>query len=286
MVTSLVLNGLAGPQGIARVAEESRPSSASRNGKALTSTVFMARLETCQILICDFCETSVGLAADSAEANSLKHSRMWTTKDGLNALVERTNPTLGHIAVTDKPGRQELFALLESMNERASPYKIKSDPGIAMGMLIGVPAFAVLGLLLSLLGVTGLEGSLGAVVGGFIGLFVGSLVGAIKFKCDYSKQLIEELLVAAMQRNALTLSTMQRALKHYPAKLKYVSWELTQLAADASVPPPVESRKSCEDCRVWGAIILDLNRPPIKVASLLELFHARLQLSFSEVLEH
>ena len=40
-----------------------------------------------QILICDFCETSVGLPAKSAEAKSLKCSRTWKKEDGLNALV-------------------------------------------------------------------------------------------------------------------------------------------------------------------------------------------------------
>ena len=185
-----------------------------------------------QILICDFCETSVGLEANSAEAKALRCSRMWSKKDGLNVLVEKTNPGLGHVPVTDKPGRQELFALLESINERARPYKIDSQPGIAMGMLVGVPAFAVLGLLLSLLGLTGLAGFGGAGVGGFIGLFVGGVVGGIKFKFDYSKQIIEEMLISAMQRNALTLSTLERALKYHPGKLKYVSQGLTQLAAN------------------------------------------------------
>ena len=186
-----------------------------------------------QILICDFCETSVGLTPDSAEARSLRCSRMWVKEDGLNALVEKTNPALGHVPVTEKPGRQELFALLESMNERASPYRISSEPGIAKGILIGVPAFVVLGLLLSLFGLTGLDGLVGAFAGGIIGCVGGGTLGGLKFKWDYSKQLIEELLIAAMKRNALTLSTLERALKHHPGKLKYVSRGLTQLAADA-----------------------------------------------------
>ena len=72
-----------------------------------------------------------------------------------------------------------------------------------------------------------------AAIGRRIRRVVGAIVGAIKFKWDYSKRSIEELLVTAMQRNALTLSTLERALKHYPGKLKYVSRGLTQLAADA-----------------------------------------------------
>ena len=186
-----------------------------------------------QILVCDFCETSIGLAAGSAEAKGLRCSRVWKKAEGLNALVEKTNPALGHVPLTDKPGRQELFALLESMNERANPYKIKSDPGMAMGMVIGAPAFALLGVVLSTLGLTGIAPSIGAMAGGFIGLFIGALVGAIKFKSDYSKRRIEELLLAAMQRHALTVSTLERALKHYPGELKYVSHGLTQLAAGA-----------------------------------------------------
>jgi uncharacterized CHY-type Zn-finger protein len=184
-----------------------------------------------QIVICDFCETSFGLKANSAEAKSLRCSRMWSKEEGLNALVEKTNPALGHVAVTDKPGRQELFALLESMNERASPYKIKSEPGMFMGMLFGVPAFAILGLLVSLLGLTGLDWFGGAFLGGAIGLFAGAIAGGIKYKWDYSRKHAVELLVATMQRHALTLSTLERALKHHPGKLKYVTWGLTQLTA-------------------------------------------------------
>ena len=186
-----------------------------------------------QILICDFCETSVGLQANSPEAKNLKTSRIWRKENGLNALVETTNPALGHVPVSDKPGRQELFALLESLNERASPYKISSQPGIAQGLLVGTPVIALLGFLLSLIGLTGLDTSIGAIAGGFIGFVGGGALGGVKFKWDYSKQLIEQLLVAAMQRKALTLSTLERALKHYPGKLEYVSGGLTRLAADA-----------------------------------------------------
>jgi hypothetical protein len=153
--------------------------------------------------------------------------------DGLNALVEKTNPSLGHVPATEKAGRHELFALLESINERANPYKIRAERGIAYGMLIGTPIFAVLGLLLSLFGLTGFDGSLSAFAGGWIGFLVGGIVGWIKFKWDYSKQLTDKMLIAAMQRNTLTLSTLERALKHHPGKLKYVSDGLTRLAADA-----------------------------------------------------
>lgn len=185
-----------------------------------------------QILICNFCETSVGLAATSAESKSLKCSRTWKKEDGLNALVEQTNPALGRVPITDKPGRQELFALLESMNERGSPYKVDSQPGFVEGMLYGAPSFAVLGLLLSLLGLTGLNAVGGALSGGFVGLIAGGTVGAVKFKWDYSKQLVQKMLLASMQRHALPLATLERALKHHPEKLKYVSRGLTQLAAD------------------------------------------------------
>ena len=151
----------------------------------------------------------------------------------MNALVEKTNPGLGQVPVTDKPVRQELFALLESMNERVSPYKVDSMPGFAKGAVIGAPAFAVLGVVVSLLGLSGIGMFNSAISGAFIGCIVGGTVGGIKFKWDYSRQLMEELLLASMKRNALTLSTLERALKHHPGELKHVSRGLTRLAADA-----------------------------------------------------
>jgi hypothetical protein len=184
------------------------------------------------ILICNFCETSVGLAPNSPEAKALKCTRTWMRSEGFNALVEKTNPKLGYVPVSEKPGRQELFALLESANERASPYKIDAKSGFSKGSLLGALAAAILGLLLSLVGlIQGLDAFGSAFLGGFIGFFAGGILGAVKFKWDYSKQLVEELLIAAMDRHSLTLSTLERTLKQYPGKLKYVSTGLTQLAS-------------------------------------------------------
>ena len=39
-------------------------------------------------------------------------------------------------------------------------------------------------------------------------------------------------LVSTMDRNALTVNTLERALKHYPGELKYASSGLAELAAD------------------------------------------------------
>ena len=102
-----------------------------------------------------------------------------------------------------------------------------------MGILVGTPAIALLGLVLSALGLTGLATSVGAIAGGFVGFVGGGALGGIKFKVDYSKKLIQDLLIEAMQRTGLTLSTLERTLKHHPRKLKHVSRGLTQLAANA-----------------------------------------------------
>ena len=59
---------------------------------------------------------------------------------------------------------------------------------------------------------------------------MGGTIGALKFKFDRSKELAQEILVASMDRKSLTLETLQRALKHYPRRLKYAAAGLAQLA--------------------------------------------------------
>lgn len=187
------------------------------------------------IVICNFCETSYGLAPRSAEAKEMKFTRVWMRAEGLNALVEKTNPQLGYVPAADKPGRQELFALLESANERASPFKIDAKPGFVRGGIIGALSLAVLLPLLYLVGLlnVGIDAFGYVMLGAIIGFFLGGILGALKFKWDYSKQLIEEILVAAMDRHSLTLPTLERTLKHYPGQLKYVSSGLIQLASES-----------------------------------------------------
>lgn len=187
------------------------------------------------LLICDFCETSVGISPRSKEAKALAVERNWTKADGLQVLVEKTNPQLRRVAVSDKPSLRELFALLESVNERSSPYKVDAQKGFTKGALIGVPALAALLVLLGAVGLPlfGLDALGCGFLGAFFGLFVGGTIGAIKFKFDYSKQLAEEILVSSIQRKSLSLGELQRALKHYPNNLKYVASGLTRLASGA-----------------------------------------------------
>ncbi len=187
------------------------------------------------ILICDFCETSIGLAPNSQEARSLKVTRLWQKSEGIELLVERTNPQLDRVTAFDQPTRQELFALLESVNERSSPFKIDAGKGFRKGAIIGAVSLPVFLLLLYVVGLfqIGLDALGIGMMGVFLGVFAGGIVGAIKYKFGHSKQLAQEILVSAMDRNALTVNTLERALKHYPGELKYASSGLAELAADA-----------------------------------------------------
>ncbi|MBV9956912.1 MAG: hypothetical protein JO360_00770 [Acidobacteria bacterium] len=186
------------------------------------------------ILICDFCETTYGLRPNSSEAQETRFTRMWRREEGLGALVEKTNPRLGQVAHFEQPTRQELFALLESVNERSSPYKTDAGKGFGRGAGIGAVTLPVLLLLLYVVGLGfGLDALGTGMFGVFVGGIVGGIVGAVKYKFSRSKELAQEILVSAMTRHALTLNILERALKHYPGKLKYVSSGLAELASGA-----------------------------------------------------
>src|SRR5258705_8682482 len=77
-----------------------------------------------RVLICGFCETSIGFAPNSKDATEMKVIRAWKRQDGLQALADKTNPALGQVKLREKPTKEELFALLESVNERTNPFWI------------------------------------------------------------------------------------------------------------------------------------------------------------------
>lgn len=185
-----------------------------------------------RVVICDFCETSIGLKPKSKEAKDMIMTRMWKRQEGLQALIDKTNPQLGQIRIPDKPTREELFALLESVNERTNPYQIDTGGGGSfLGGVVGAVAGALLFLALHVIGVvTGVD-SLGAgLLGAVLGTMAGVIVGTFKVKFQRARDLAQEILVASMQRNSITLDTLERALKHHPKSLKYARAGVLQLS--------------------------------------------------------
>ncbi|HEV7394973.1 MAG TPA: hypothetical protein VGN86_00570 [Pyrinomonadaceae bacterium] len=183
-----------------------------------------------RILICDFCETSIGFAPNSQEATAMGIARAWKRKDRLQSLVDQTNPRLGQIKIPDKPTREELFALLESVNERTNPFKIETGGGYLKGAAIGAFGAALVCMLLHAIGfMSGIDLLGSALLGIFVGGFVGAVVGAIRTKFEYAKGLAQEMLVASMIRNSVPLESLQRALKHHPKTLRYAAAGVAQL---------------------------------------------------------
>ena len=72
------------------------------------------------VLACDFCQMSVGVPQRGLERDALRIEPHWTRAQGLQALVDRTNPVLGRVPARTQPTPRALHALLESANERAS----------------------------------------------------------------------------------------------------------------------------------------------------------------------
>jgi hypothetical protein len=185
-----------------------------------------------RIVICDFCETSIGLKPKSKEAKDMMVSGTWKRKDGLQALVDATNPQLGQIRIPEKPTREELFALLESVNERTNPYSIDTGgSGAFLAGVVGGAAGALLLLGLNAIGFIMALDSLGfGMLGAVLGVLAGIVVGTVKEKFKRARDLAQEILVASMQRNSITLDTLERALKHHPKPLKYARAGVMQLS--------------------------------------------------------
>jgi hypothetical protein len=181
-----------------------------------------------QVLTCSFCDTGFGV--DPKIQGALKIDSTWKRMDGLQALVDKTNPQLGKVPVSDQPSREELFALLESVNERSNPYKLETGGGFVKGAIIGGLGLGLFSLLLTKLGLgIGLDEFGATFLGGLIGIFAGGIVSSFKAKFNYARDLAEEILIDAMHRNDLTVQMLKRALKHHPKSLRFASAAVTQL---------------------------------------------------------
>jgi hypothetical protein len=180
------------------------------------------------VIQCSFCGTGYSVKQKGA----LKFDRYWKRMDGVQALVDRTNPQFGNIPASDRPSREELFALLESVNERSNPFTLNAGRGWLKGAVVGGIACAILFVLLYELAIGPFPNVFGAaMLGVMLGGFAGSIVTTVQTKFRYARSLAEEILIDSMHRNSISVEMLKRALKHHPKSLRYVTGAIADLEA-------------------------------------------------------
>lgn len=164
------------------------------------------------IVACDFCDSTFALE----KSETPKFDAKWSRSLGLEALVRTTNPGLP-VTPKTKPSDQELFALLESTNEKGSVL----GKDISRPLLLGAVVSAlVLGPLLAgarELGIiSGLDslgyGMLGAMVGGLVGGTVWAIVSGRR----KARAIMLDALRRAMGKHRLDVATLRGALSMRP----------------------------------------------------------------------
>ena len=188
-----------------------------------------------KIYTCDFCETSFVLPKGTA----VKTDFGWRREQGLQPLVDRTNPQLGQLMPMSLPTPMELEALLLSINERSNVYNKDVTKGLIAGGFIGAVGLGLFGCLIKLCGL----GFLGLDMFGYVFLFVligfgiGAVVGALRDSRNKARQAVYDLLENSMQKHDITVHSLRQAIQRSRQDFSRVEMALNTFYGEAASTP-------------------------------------------------
>ena len=161
-----------------------------------------------QLATCDFCGTTN--ACDTTDQFELDPD--WDRKDGLQALVNSTNPGLTPVEHRERRGDQELEALLQSVHEKGAVAKIDVQIGIILGCILAQFFTLPLAYFLHSLGYQVLGDDLfGQIFGGIVaGMLVGSVTGAVVYLRLASQKISTGALQAALEKHKIDVIRLHR----------------------------------------------------------------------------
>ncbi|HKV42412.1 MAG TPA: hypothetical protein VJX67_24630, partial [Blastocatellia bacterium] len=147
------------------------------------------------------------------EHKKLEVNRYWTREQGLQALIDKTNPGLGTV-VTAPPGPKQLIALLKATQARSGMSAINVRKGALIGLLAGIAlGFAVFFLLAAIgLKIVNQDTFGNGMVGGFLGFAVGPLLGSYLSYRRQSILIAEDVLANGMAANQVNIVQLRQVL--------------------------------------------------------------------------
>jgi hypothetical protein len=177
-----------------------------------------------ELITCNFCGTSYA----TKEGLAIDIDTFWDPSQGLQVLVDKTNPELGKVPTQDGHTDDELLALLMSIKDESSLFKKDVTPGVILGGIAGV-AFAVL------LGIIGVfhEGPGDNISFVFIPPALGAVAGALWWGRREKRKVIDGALNVAVSRHSINTRNLARVCRANAASLGPISAVVEQLQTKA-----------------------------------------------------
>ena len=176
-------------------------------------------------IVCCFCRLAFALPADTG----LQVDTAWQHEDGLQLLVDRTNPALGTVRQRDNPTGQAILGLLRSLEDQRPNFiellEQTSGLTVALGAMLGGLIFGLLGNLLMYLGPhvdQAWSGTASAAIippGTAIGAVVGGIIGGVRIARSKVKQDLE----ATMKLYNIKCSQLREVVAKEPNSLRTVA---------------------------------------------------------------
>lgn len=176
-------------------------------------------------IVCCLCRRAFSLPA----ATNPQVDTQWQQEDGLQVLVDRTNPALGTVRQRSEPSGQAVLGLLRSLESQRGNFvellEETSGRSVALSALLGGIVFMVLGNLLMYLG-PHKEQAWSASVSFTIappGIAIGAIFGGIIGGIRIAGNEIAENLKAAMRLYNIRCSQLSEAVAREPNSLRRVA---------------------------------------------------------------
>ena len=169
------------------------------------------------VVACDFCDSNYGLKKSEA----VHLDPRWKRHHGLEALAKTTNPDLLPLPPRALPSEQELFALLESTNEKGNVFSKNISQPFLQGAMVSA---STLGLLYAALRLISYLYSYPPAFGyGVLEIIIGSSLGGIIWAIAGGRRKAHEIMIEtlrrAMRKQRLDTTTLRSALSRHPRRL-------------------------------------------------------------------
>ena len=178
-----------------------------------------------EAVICSFCRMAFAFPAGIP----LQVDTAWQEEDGLQDLVDRTNPALGIVQQRSEPSAQAVLGLLRSLESQRPNFmellEETSARTVGIGALLSGFAFVIIGNLLVYLG-PHKEEVWSAIVffqTALPGIAIGAIIGGIIGGMDIARNQIALAIKSTMSHYNLKCSQLKEALAREPGRLRKVA---------------------------------------------------------------
>ncbi|MGH9764952.1 MAG: hypothetical protein ACREDR_43025, partial [Blastocatellia bacterium] len=201
-----------------------------------------------EMLVCTFCQTQF-VVSRAEDLKNLLVDAKWARRDGLKALIAKTNPQIGTAPGAGAPSTRQFLALLQEAQARSAVSVFSALYSAGAGALFGGVLFYCLFWLFVVLGYKfgGLSTDNGSGIASASGAVIGFLVGGALPFIRTPRLIAQSIIKSGINKNGLKIDQLRQVLNRQPDGLTRARKALDVLArtnSDSKSPPSNNAKRN------------------------------------------